>query len=101
MKNPNQTNLRRFICRRVKPITRAIALAQSVGVILATPAATAQTKSASMNTSVSTAEVEAFIKEIKQGTNGVMPSYMNIPTNPKRVPLLLAVIEREPAGPWV
>jgi hypothetical protein len=104
VETPNQINLRRFIIRRLKLITRAIALAQCLVLMLAVLAATAQSTPAATatatNATVSPAEVEAFIKEIKQGTNGAMPSYMSIPANPKRVPLLLAVIEREPTGPW-
>ena len=103
MKTPNQTNLHHFICRRVKPLTQAITLAQSLAVIFTALAAPAQTKpiTTSNNTTVSTAEVEAFTKALKQTTNGAMPPYMSIPANPKRVPLLLAAIERETAGPWV
>jgi hypothetical protein len=95
MKAPNQTNLRGFIFRTLNPITRAIVLAQCLAVILAATAASAQTKVVvtSTNATVSTAEITAFM----QASNSM---FGNSP-NPKRVPLLLAAIEREPAGPWV
>jgi formylglycine-generating enzyme required for sulfatase activity len=99
MKTPNQTNLRGFIFPMLKPITRAIALAQSLAVILAAPAATAQTRPAATatNTVVSTAEVTAFMQSFRQDPDAVF----KISLNPKRVPLLLAAIEREPAALWV
>ena len=100
MKTSNQTNLRGFIFRMLKPITRAIALAQGLAVILAAPAATAQTRPAATatNTVVSTAEVTAFMQSFRQGG---LDAVSKISLNPKRVPLLLAAIEREPAGLWV
>lgn len=79
----------------------ATILRASLAVVLLALGVTAQAASAAANATVSTAEVEAFIKEMQPGTNGAMPAYMTIPANPKRVPLLLAAIEREPSGPWV
>lgn len=77
----------------------AITLAQSLAVILAAPAATAQTRpvTTASNATVSTAEVTAFMQSFQQDPG----ASFKISANPKRVPLLLAAIEREPAGPWV
>lgn len=49
------------------------------------------------NTVVSPAEVGAFMQSFQQDPN----ASFKISTNPNRVPLLLAAIGREPAGPWV
>lgn len=78
-----------------------VKLALSLATALVTPTVSGQIKPAKAagNTTVTPAEVAAFMQEIKQDTNGIMP--WKIPTDPKRVPLLLGAIEREPAGPWV
>jgi len=77
----------------IKP--RPAALVQILAIILAALAATAQTKpdANATNAAVSAAEVTAFM----QASNDV--SWGS--PDPKRVPMLLAAIQREPAGPWV
>ena len=85
----------------MKPIPHAISLAPSLAIILAALVAAVQTRAseAAANATVSAAEVEAFMRDIRQVTNGAVQSYMNIPANPQRVLLLLGAIEREPASP--
>jgi hypothetical protein len=76
--------------------------ALSLAAVLVIPTVWGQIKPAhtANDTAVSSAEVNAFMQGIKQDTNGTAP-WTLIPSNPKRVPLLLTAIEREPAGPWV
>ncbi len=75
-------------------LTRALGLSAMLAAYLATGQVTPATPV------VAPAEVQAFMQAIKQDTNGTAP-WTLIPSNPKRFPLLLAAIEREPAGPWV
>lgn len=72
-----------------------IALAQGVAL---TASQTAPSTPAPPAT-VSTAEVEAFMQEIQRDTNGTT-LWFKVVANPKRVPLTLAAVDREPIGPW-
>lgn len=89
---PSSMNIK--ICW-LKPIIRAVALVQGLAIILAALPATARTAPVTIatNAAVSTEEVTAFM----QALDGVFESS----PDPKRVPLLLAAIERVPAGRWV
>ena len=78
----------------MKPILRDFALAPCLAMTLAALAAAAQTEPAASitNTAVSAAEVAAFMQAPQSLLDGS--------PNPKQVPLLLAAIQREPAGRW-
>jgi hypothetical protein len=95
----NQTGLPDLMFRRYKMSRWAIALIQSFTLILAALAANAQTTpvATGTNASVSAAEVTAFTQSFQKDP----AASFKISANPKRVPLLLAAIQREPAGPWV
>jgi hypothetical protein len=71
----------------------------AVTLLLSTDAATAQPGSVASpaNVTVSPAEVTAFMQTFQQDPNELL----KLETNPKRVPLLLEAIKRDPAGPWV
>lgn len=81
-----------------KPTPWAIAFTQVLMVMLAALPVTAQITPVAhaSNASVSDAEVTAFM----QAQQKDMKAMLTIRDNPKRVPLLLAAIQRDPAGPW-
>jgi hypothetical protein len=95
----NQTGHPDVMFRRSEMIQWAIALIQSFTLILAALAANAQTNpvATGTNISVSAAEVTAFMQSFQKDPG----ASFKISTNPKRVLLLLAAIQQEPAGPWV
>ncbi len=72
--------------------------AQLLAAFLAVLVASAQTTQRAVmpEPSASAAEVTAFMQKFRQDPNEML----RIESNPKRVPLLLGAIEREPAGPW-
>ena len=95
----NQAGLPDLMYRRSKPVRWAIALIQSFTLILAALASNAQITpvATGTNASVSAEEVTAFMQSFQKDPG----ASFKISTNPNRVPLLLAAIQREPAGPWV
>ena len=99
LKTQNQVTLRGFSLPGLKPILQAVTLAPCLAVMLALAAVAAQTPPVTPagNTAVSPAEVTAFMQSFQQDPG----ASFKISINPKRVPLLLAAIEREPAGRWV
>ena len=95
----NQTGLGELLFRRSKMIRQAITVIQTLTVILAAHWATAQPSpvAASTNLAVSNEDVTVFMRSFQKDP----AASFKISTNPKRVPLLLAATQREPAGPWV
>ncbi len=77
------------------PTPWVIALVQLL--LLTALAAPAQTAPAAANyPTVSAAEVTAFMQSLQIDPNAMS----RISSNPKRVPLLLGAMKRDPAGPW-
>jgi hypothetical protein len=76
----------------------AIVLSQILAVmpVVSTTAAQAPPRAAAAYPTVTPTEVAAFMQSLQKDTN----SMFRISSNPKRVPLLLAALKREPAGPW-
>ena len=98
MKTQRSTHHRGFPLPELKRTLRAVTFAQGLAVILALAAAAQSTPvGPAGNTAVSADEVTAFMQSFQQDPS----ASFKIATNPKRVPLLLGAIEREPAGPWV
>lgn len=86
-------------CRRqAKRSALAIILAPFFALLLTALAAQAQPApvAADPDAAVTAAEVNAFMQSVQKDPKAVL----GIPSNPKRVPLLLAAIKRDPAGPW-
>lgn len=82
----------------LKPSLRAVILAQLLSAAWFVLVASAQTPPASPTfPSVTDSEVTAFVQAHQNDSRALL----TIQANPKRVPLLLGAIKRDPAGFWV